>query len=578
MKITFQSFIILFAEAKRAFLRFPLSLICALIAAATMFYKTEYDRVDVTLEVLTYLLGISLFASLTLYFERSNQKFKYLGLLLGMNVLGGFYWMHMGRLTSNFSLLFIQLALAIHLFFAVGPFLRSNEINGFWQFNRIVFLRFLTSVLYATILFGGLCIALAGTEYLFELSWGGKIYVRLAVVCYFIFQTWHFLAGIPRNLSELENVQEYPKELKVLTQYILISLVSLYMVILYLYMARILILGSLPKGFVGWMVSILSVAGIFNLLLLYPIQQKTENRWVQTYTRYFYILILPLIAMLFVGIFKRIGDYGITEARYFLTTLALWLTAISFYFIFSKIKNIKVIPTSLMFLALFTCVGPWGAYQVSSQSQARRLDKLFKANDIDPKNPSANIKLQISNRDLTEIREVIEYFYRNHNMMKVIAKLDLPFPPELNNMTYSFSVSNATRETMQMLKLSEPTAVEHSSDYVNYESAWRRHGVQLSGYDQMFYLTSDTYEFDKDLEAIIFKKDKIEDRYPFKEFAEKVFMQSTTRNDIPVEQMTYEVEGKTTKAKMIFYSIIYTKHGDIYKPQSIEGLILIKKK
>jgi hypothetical protein len=121
---------------------------------------------------------------------------------------------------------------------------------------------------------------------------------------------------------------------------------------------------------------------MLSLLLVHPIQDRPENRWVRTYARGFYIALLPSIAMLLLAIWKRVEQYGITENRYFLIVLALWLAAIAVYFTVRRPGNIKVVPATLAVLALATSLGPWGAYAVSRRSQEARLDHLLTANGL----------------------------------------------------------------------------------------------------------------------------------------------------------------------------------------------------
>ncbi|MBK8672284.1 MAG: DUF4153 domain-containing protein [Bacteroidetes bacterium] len=66
---------------------------------------------------------------------------------------------------------------------------------------------------------------------------------------------------------------------------------------------------------------------------------------------------MPLIALLFVSIMKRINDYGITEWRYIGFVLGCWLLILSIYFIFSKSKNIFYIPFSLFIICILGTTG-----------------------------------------------------------------------------------------------------------------------------------------------------------------------------------------------------------------------------
>jgi hypothetical protein len=82
---------------------------------------------------------------------------------------------------------------------------------------------------------------------------------------------------------------------------------------------------------------------------------------------------LPAIAMLLAAIGKRVFQYGITEDRYFIAVLSLWLTAIAITFIARRNADIRWIPITLSLLAFATAFGPWGAYTVSRDSQLGHL-------------------------------------------------------------------------------------------------------------------------------------------------------------------------------------------------------------
>src|SRR6267142_1621354 len=77
--------------------------------------------------------------------------------------------------------------------------------------------------------------------------------------------------------------------------------------------------------------------------------------------------------MLLMAIGKRIRQYGITEDRYFIAVLALWLAGIALLYISRRDAGIRVIPMTLCVLAFVTAFGPWGAYSVSLRSQQARL-------------------------------------------------------------------------------------------------------------------------------------------------------------------------------------------------------------
>jgi membrane-bound metal-dependent hydrolase YbcI (DUF457 family) len=162
---------------------------------------------------------------------------------------------------------------------------------------------------------------------------------------------------------------------------VLIPLATVYVVILLAYEIKILVQWELPKGLVSNLILGYAVFGILSLLLVYPIREQEENKWLKTYARSFYFLLIPLLGLLFTAAGTRIFRYGITEMRYFLIVLACWLLFITVYFLVAKKQNIKLIPISLSILTLLSIYGPQSAFQVSMYSQRRILVEVFKKNN-----------------------------------------------------------------------------------------------------------------------------------------------------------------------------------------------------
>lgn len=276
---------------------------------------------------------------------------------------------------------FFLLALCFHLLVAYAAFTANGHFHGFWQFNKTLFLRFLTSVLYGVVLYLGLAAAIGAMNFLFNFKFEWDTFAILWVWIVGVFSTMFFLAGVPGNLTALDSDVTYPKGLKIFTQYVLIPLATVYVIILLAYEIKILLAWNLPKGLVSNLILGYAVFGILSLLLVYPIRNREENKWLKTYARSFYFLMLPLLALLFMAVGVRVSRYGITEYRYFLILLALWLTFISIYFLAFKKQNIKLIPISLSVLTLFSIYGPQSAFSVSLYSQRRLLINILKKNN-----------------------------------------------------------------------------------------------------------------------------------------------------------------------------------------------------
>jgi hypothetical protein len=270
---------------------------------------------------------------------------------------------------------YVELAVSFHLLAAFLPYTGLDEPNGFWQYNKALFTRFLMAALFAGVLYGGLAIALAALDKLLGVDVPGEAYGRLWMIIAFVFTTWFFTGGIPDDLAALEQQRDVPAGLRIFAQYVLVPIVVIYLVILTLYLGKVLIERQWPSGWIGYLVSSVATVGILAWLLVRPLED-TEHRWVRTYTRGFYVAILPAIVMLWLAIGKRVAQYGVTERRYFMIVLSLWWAGIAVYYTLGRSRNIRVIPATLCLLGLVTFMGPWGAYKVSLASQRGRLDRL----------------------------------------------------------------------------------------------------------------------------------------------------------------------------------------------------------
>ncbi len=312
---------------------------------------------------------------------------------------------------------FALLCLSFHLLVAFAAFTDKGHINAFWQFNKTLFLRFLTAVLYGIVLYGGLAAAIGAMNFLFSFKFEWDTFAVLFAWIVGIFSTLFFLAGVPGDFESLDADDSYPKGLKIFTQYVLIPLATVYVAILLAYEVKILLQWELPKGLVSNLILGYAVFGILSLLLVYPIREREENKWLKTYARYFYFLLIPLLGLLFAAAGTRIFRYGITEMRYFLITLAIWLLFITLYFLIAKKQSIKIIPISLSLLILLSAYGPQSAFTVAMHSQQRVLTGLFikyKALDKDMLMPIDSNK--IKTEDATRAVSTIDYLIDKHGL------------------------------------------------------------------------------------------------------------------------------------------------------------------
>lgn len=434
------SFDALLNQAGNTFSRFPLTLLIAFTGtiSAMMLIERSFSGEEVILTnlLLTCALGLPLMLSATLLGEaRKLMALAKWGLqLAALSMLLLYYFSLPDQMEDQQILRFFIYAVAFHMLVAFAPYTQKESYQGFWQYNKILFLRFLTTVLYSIVIFTGLSIALALSTLLLELDINEKTYSRLWLLVTGVFNTWMFLSGIPENFDLLENDEHYPKGLKIFTQFVLLPLVVVYLGILYLYMIKVIFQFSLPKGMVSWLVNIFSVMGILSLLLIYPLRHQSENKWISLFGKWFFRALFPLISLLAVAIGVRVWEYGITENRYLVLAVAAWLLIIAIYYLLKGFHRIRFIPMSLFVLAIIAATGPFSAFNVSIKSQNKRLLKnLEKAGMLqnDGKIHAVDTLKNIPSKELqTEIAEGIDYLADRNRLKPILDMLAIALPEE----------------------------------------------------------------------------------------------------------------------------------------------------
>jgi hypothetical protein len=432
MKIKLPALRIIVQDALSVARRFPFVILITFVGTILAFGLVElsaYDEGEKEIrEVVGKLLivcsvGLALLYSLTVWGEaHAWDAFRRLGVnILGLLLLVLYYLLlEFGPQGEQVIYQYLLLLLVVHLMAAVLPFLWRGTVQGFWHYNSVLFTRILMALSYTGVLGVGISIAMAAIQNLLDINIDSKRYAELFIVLLGIFNTLFFLRGIPNDWQSLDSEDADSPELYRLTSYVLLPLNVIYLVILYLYMGKIAIEGSLPKGYVTYLVQGFSIVGILALLLVYPQRDKAEHRWIRLFWRWFFIALLPLVALQFLAIGVRVGKYGLTVERYFVIQLAVWLLVVALYNLLSKTKDIRFIPASLIAFVFFSSTGPWGAFSASERSQLRQVEQLASANGLMKDGKLVPVgNRQVPDSVVSELGSKLKYLIRTHDKSTV---------------------------------------------------------------------------------------------------------------------------------------------------------------
>lgn len=367
--------------------------------------------------IFTAFLGVPLMFGVEAFLKvRSlhDVKTRAIAYTIGAAFLGLHFLYIDGDVSQNYLIRYFHTSLIVHLLVALLPYFNFREEKQFWNYNKILILTFLESGLYSGVLYAGLALATVTVNKLFGVFIPKNFYLSLLYFCAIFFHSSVFLSKVNARLESNNDKYTYPIGLQYFVQYLLIPLVTLYTVILYFYMGKILLSLIWPEGYVGWLVSIVSVAGVLNLLLLEPL--KESKKWIAAYAKFYYLALAPLLIMLFLAVYQRINAYGVTELRYLLLLLGAVLFALIFYFLLSKNKNIKAVPFILLAALILALAGPVSAYSVSRRSQINALKDLMRDNGLMEGGKAKEAdEAEVTEGVARRITNIAQYLVRNHD-------------------------------------------------------------------------------------------------------------------------------------------------------------------
>lgn len=399
-----------FGKTNDAVRQYPMVLLMAFLGAVSLMcfadgnYNSRPNYFVFVKFSLVCCLGISLMFAVKMLSQRIGKRI--LLEILAALFLVFFYFLlpeNEGDFTEKYAFLLIPAFILSHLLVSFVAFVGGNKEMHFWQYNKNLFINIFLTSIFTSVLTGGVELAVLAVDKLFDFNLSERLYVQIFYFLTIFSSCFIFLLFNEQGLKNLEKEGNYPVILKFFTQYILIPLLIIYVVILYFYAAKILINWELPRGWVSYLILAYSVVGILALLLVHPLKQNSTRSWVRLFSRIFYFSLSPLLILLFTAIFTRILEYGYTEPRYFVLLLSLWLTSVVLYYIFLPKTTIKFIPMSLFVFGLFSLTFPYfNTFSVAKRSQITELQKVLKENSL-VQNQQINFNRKVSDTVADEV-------------------------------------------------------------------------------------------------------------------------------------------------------------------------------
>lgn len=563
--------------------RFPQTIGLSIACVILLIYNSELgneaskDLIENLVKVTMVLgLGIPISLCINIFFERLKE-FK--RIVFYRTYIGGtiFLILYYYFLLKDFDMVSITRFMGINLIFYLAfifiPYVPKKE--NFELYVIKGFTRFLITALYSAVLFFGISAILLTIDKLFDVNIKGKIYYYTWLNVVGVFSTTFFLAGIPKS-DEKVAFEDYSKLIRVLVLYIVIPLITIYTAILYAYFTKIIVTRQWPEGLVSHLVLWYSTISVIVLFFITPLRNRIK--WVNLYMKIYPKTILPLLIMMFISIGIRIREYGVTENRYFVVVLGIWVMLSMIYFSFKKKLTNIVLPITLTIIIFISIFGPFSSYSISKYSQNKRFEKILLENNMIINGKVVKATSKISEKDVREISSIIRYFKDNHSIE------DIEVLPK------DFTIKDMEKVLGIKYKSEYNYPNEKTNFYYSIEN--RTKAIDIKGYDYLFNINNMKNGTDKDslnvyyeIDSTVFKIIKDKEVVYSKDLTEFALIlyekyEDNHNNQIPFNDMIFIEENNNIKVKFIFKyisGIFNNSSGDIEHPKySFNILIKLK--
>lgn len=576
-----------------AVLRFPLSVISLIGATALICYMISLDVIaPLLIQKLTFTFVVAAFLGVTAQF--AYEGFPRLNSMrLGVYVVAtllavGYYFIIAPALSIDYDV-GARTSVAVFSLFCAFVWLPSFREDV--DFNSVALVHFKSAaiaVLYAGVLAIGLASIIGAVDILlFDVN--TDVYGYMMAIVWVLFAPLYFLALLPRFNSEditdrnfAEEAYIYPRFLEILVSYIAVPLVAAFTLVLFFYFVKIAVTRVWPIGQLGPMVLGYSSAG----LVIYILASGLENRFAVLYQQIFPKVLVPVVVMQLVSVYIRLNAYGFTESRYYVALFGIFSIVIGLVLSVQPVKRNGLIALLAAGFAIFSIVPPLDAFTVSRNSQVDRITNILQEAEIleDGKitpNADADLEVRLETTSILQYLEYREYLddlswipedFETYTDMKEVFGFDPAYPQVQGSEDWFFAG----------LDMETPVNIQGYDVLVRADSFWNMEGEQEP-------LTYDFQVEGEDYSLVVERESRQEARvtvqnaageelvatglYDFASSLNNISDEAKERRDI--DSMTFDVEGKDTRLRIIFQNININLGSDSDSGANYDMFILV---
>lgn len=563
-----------FNSIKNTFKRFPFTIISAILATIFLIlstfdeYAEAYNNKMLSFG-LVFVFGIFLYAFIKLFNEglrnyydlknlKNNNLFKILSYVITLPILYGVYELvyHENKVLEFYDNNFIYFTLIATLVVGTSFVGKFNYHKDFVVYVAKILRAFIISNIYSFIVFVGISGIIFALNSLFKFNFGSSVYLRVAIFSFILFNVVTFFSDFPKVRDSFTDYK-YPKAFRILLVYIITPIVIIYTAILLAYFVKILVLWQIPNNLI---VNLVIWFASFSIVYLFFLSRVDSITFINKFKIVFPFTLFPLLGMMFFAIYLRIKEYGMTENRYIVIAVGLWIFLSLIYYIFYRENSNISIPIFLSVIILITGIGPASATSLSIRSQNARFEKLLRDNKMiagEEIKPNINIESDAK----SQIVDIVSYMVRTDRVDK-LSYMPKDFKLSEDSFTKLFGFSNII-ESKNYLGYSYTDNLPTDSE-LGFD-------IDIEGYKHLIYVyslddvvSSGNYKFEKDKKEIkIYKKAKSDYKtimtIDLAKLRDNLKLLYKTKDRIELEDLAIEKDGY----KVLFTNIYFGKEDNL---------------
>lgn len=470
----------------------------------------------------------------------------------------------------------------------------KNEEFPFW--NNLIYsvLLFLETTVFSLFLMASISFAIVALEKLFGLDYGNfKIYQNLFIL---IAAAFHPIYALSRIESYEYRSRQYKINtlVRIFAGKILLPVVLLYASILAAYMVKILIEWSWPKGWISSMIIWFAILGFLSFILnKYIYKQEERSSFVRLFQGLFFPFLFLCSIVLALAIRVRILQYGVTEPRYVVGAIALFLFIVSAIYSLSKSKDIRLAFAIFWGISFLTVFGPVNMFDVSIKSQLDQLKEVLEKNGLLAEQDSSvpDIKTQASISQKLLFLEQRDKLHEIEALSERFHTLNLnssgPDQQKLDVLLFykgrNWEKKNSDLQEVCKLLGFDYAPYRVSDDAIHFSFHTNRNQrIELAEYDQLILINSAINDSTGSQEVSL-SKDHRKLLLQFKDKdsinVNEIFVAEQNpyhKNDEPLRE--YEYMSDSTQYRFLFRNYSGMVENDSMKIDYFEGFLLIKNK